>query len=322
MTRPTRHILSALLMAALSLLWASSIDAQPASAPTGAQPCGVGGTALRVGQGPVTLTDLQATEQRVRIGADGYWETCIVEPDITPGTGCGAPGVGFPAGGGRRLARHAPGWRVDDGGRWVECDRPCVPAGATASDYRTWSAGAHQCSTRIRAGVGRRDEVILHGQATTWRQWTGPMRGTLIERCDDGVRSVVATTCAPAVACDTYWGADDGFAYDGRTAPVPVGQYAHARRASDGESRRIKCVAGSWTPAPQCTAGQVVARHLSTETRRYRYDGPPVEPNAQVRAHQVEVRYHRTGRVVADPDQWRNSIRWTLATCSPEGRLR
>ena len=27
MTRPTRHILSALLMAALSLLWASSIDA-------------------------------------------------------------------------------------------------------------------------------------------------------------------------------------------------------------------------------------------------------------------------------------------------------
>jgi hypothetical protein len=69
------------------------------------------------------------------------------------------------------------------------------------------------------------------------------MRGTLIERCDDGVRSVVATTCAPAVACDTYW-ADDGFAYDGRTAPVPVGQYAHAR-ASDGESRRIKCVANA-----------------------------------------------------------------------------
>jgi hypothetical protein len=321
MTRPTRHILVVLLLASLALLWADAWaqPAPPASAPTGAQPCGVGGTALRVGQGPVTLTDLQATEQRVRIGADGYWWTCDDRPAITPGTACGAPGVGVAHGGNYRVARHEPGWRVDDSGHWTECDRPCVPPGATASDYRTWSVGPHRCTTRIRSGVGRRDETIRHGEATTWRQWTGSMRGELIERCDDGVRSVVAVTCAPARQCDTSW-SSDGYTYDGRVAPVALGEYAQAL-AADGTTRRLRCVAGSWVEAPQCAAGQTVVRHYSTEVRRYRYDGAGADPGAKVRAEQIEVR-RRDGAVVTDPASWRNSIRWTLATCGPDGRLR
>jgi hypothetical protein len=78
---------------------------------------------------------------------------------------------------------------------------------------------------------------------------------------------------------------------------------------------------GAWVESPQCGAGQTVVRRYSTETRKYRYDGGPVDIGTKVRAEQVEVRY-RDGRVVADPGEWRNSIRWTLATCGPDGRLR
>jgi hypothetical protein len=328
MTRPTRHILVVLLLASLALLWADAWaqPAPPASAPTGAQPCGVGGTALRVGQGPVTLTDLQATEQRVRIGADGYWWTCDDRPAITPGTACGAPGVGvLPAG--ARVARAEPGWRVDDRGRWVECDRPCIPPAGQHEAVRVWSEGPHTCTSLLRSsgqssGHPSRDRVLRHGELGAWQQWTGAMRGRLVEQCEDGTRAVRQSTCAPATHCDTAWGGSDGLSYDGRQrgAAVPLGGYAQAS-APDGRTRRIQCVAGAWVESPQCGAGQTVVRRYSTETRKYRYDGGPVDIGTKVRAEQVEVRY-RDGRVVADPGEWRNSIRWTLATCGPDGRLR
>lgn len=294
----------------------------PASAPTPNTACGACGTGYRVG-----MIGLQ-TEQKpsLRVGVDGYWETCIVEPDITPGTACGAPGVGvLPAG--ARVARAEPGWRVDDRGRWVECDRPCIPPAGQHEAVRVWSEGPHTCTSLLRSsgqssGHPSRDRVLRHGELGAWQQWTGAMRGRLVEQCEDGTRAVRQSTCAPATHCDTAWGGSDGLSYDGRQrgAAVPLGGYAQAS-APDGRTRRIQCVAGAWVESPQCGAGQTVVRRYSTETRKYRYDGGPVDIGTKVRAEQVEVRY-RDGRVVADPGEWRNSIRWAIATCGPGGYLR
>lgn len=209
MTRPTRHILSALLMAALSLLWASSIDAQPASAPTGAQPCGVGGTALRVGQGQVTLTDAQATEQRVRIRADGHWWTCETPAILPP-------------------AREPAA---------------CLLGAAGPVEYLSWQVGPHQCRTDRAVHTG-----IAHGETRELRAVWGATTGQIRYHCVDGTARVIGDpVCAPASQqCTGYvrWSvAGVIYSYDGNTRPVPVGGRAQAL-APDGRGLELFCRPG------------------------------------------------------------------------------
>ena len=154
------------------------------------------------------------------------------------------------------------------------------------------------------------------------------MRGTLIERCTDGVRSTVSATCVPVTHCDTGWSKRSGFpqvtyTYDARPEAkhIPVGEYA-AATGSDGSTLRVQCVAGEIKPAPQCTAGQKVTqtysggavdpatgKHLG-DTRVYRYDGEPVDPGKLVKLMQIEGR--------PKPD---GSPRFLMARCSASGQL-
>ena len=208
MTRPTLHFLAALLLlATIAQLWADA-RAQPASAPTGAQPCGVGGTALRVGQGPVTLTDLQATEQRVRIGADGYWWTCETPAVMPP--------------------PREPA--------------PCL-LGRTPVEYLTWQVGAHQCRTDRAVHTG-----IAHGETRELRAIWGATVGQIRYHCVDGTARVIGDpVCAPASQqCTGYvrWSvAGVIYSYDGNTRPVPVGGRAQAL-APDGRGLELFCRPG------------------------------------------------------------------------------
>lgn len=247
-------------------------------------------------------------------------------PEPTPNSKCGAGGYGYSTAANQwleRTAANGPGWRVDAAGRWVECDRPCVPAGTDPTAMRVWSEGPHQCTSATKYASAPdhpgRNRVLLHGTVGAWQQWLGPMRGWLVEECRDGQRIVRQSTCAPATHCATSWH-QDGMVYDGRPpgAAVPLGGYVTAR-APDGLSVRLRCVEGNFEAAPQC-GPQTVARSWNVEVRTFRYFGPPVDPGQQVRAEQVSVR-KRDGTVITDPAQWTNRIRWTLATCSAVGRL-
>lgn len=210
MTRPTRHILVVLLLASLALLWADTWaqPAPPASAPTAAQPCGVGGTALRVGQGPVTLTDAQATEQRVRIGADGYWWTCEAQAVMPP--------------------PREP--------------QPCL-LGRTPVEYLAWQVGPHQCRTDRAVHTG-----IAHGETRELRAVWGATTGQIRYHCVDGTARVIGDpVCAPASQqCTGYvrWSvAGVIYSYDGNTRPVPVGGRAQAL-APDGRGLELFCRPG------------------------------------------------------------------------------
>lgn len=225
--------------------------------------CGAPGVGRLIGQvEPVARSASDAAGTYVN--SDGYWATpCPLV--ATPGTACGAPGIGYSDVTHGMLARQHPnaaaGWRVDAGGRWTECDRPCLPAQSEA--FRTWSQGPHTCTTYNRYDSdGRstaRDRVLRHGELGRWEQWLGGMRGTLHERCEDGVRTRTLAACAPATHCDTRIEATRtgvAYAYDARpaSARVPVGSSVDLR-AADGSTWPATCAAGSWDvpsvrPAP------------------------------------------------------------------------
>lgn len=210
MTRPTRHILVVLLLASLALLWADAWaqPAPPASAPTGAQPCGVGGTALRVGQGPVTLTDEQAAAQQVRIRSDGHWWTCDTPAVMPP--------------------PREPA--------------PCL-LGRTPVEYLTWQVGAHQCRTDRAVHTG-----IAHGETRELRAIWGATTGQVRYHCVDGTARVIGDpVCAPAAQqCTGYVRWPVGgvtYSYDANTRPVPVGGRAQAL-APDGRTLELVCRPG------------------------------------------------------------------------------
>ena len=199
----------------------------PASAPTPNTACGACGTGYRVG-----MIGLQ-TEQKpsLRVGVDGYWETCIVEPDITPGTACGAPGVGvLPAG--ARVARAEPGWRVDDRGRWVECDRPCIPP-----------AGQHVCGQRGRT----------HARVCCGRLGKAAVTRVVIACC--GTESWGHGSSGPAPCAG-------GSSSSARTALAQCG----SRRA---HPPRIATPPGAAATASRTTVDSAVLQCRSAATRRH-----------------------------------------------------
>lgn len=243
---------------------------------------GEAGTARRVGvDGPVTLTADQTTNPPIYIGPDGYWTRCPTPAPPPKPQACS--GDGQPA---------------------------------------TWTVGDHTCTTarpRHAESNSARRQGLQHGRLQTLQQWLGPMRGTIIERCTDGVRSVVSATCNPATECDTGWSKSDGgvtYTINARPAAnrIPLGGYAQAT-GSDGSTLRVQCRAGEIVAAPQCVGPQRVSRLYTTETRIYEYAGPAVEPGKLVRAEQLHV--IRDG--VELPGK--NKIRWTLARCAGTGRL-
>lgn len=181
--------------------------------------CGVGGEAKSADGRLVTKTDQEAKDQNARIGEDGYWWTCP------------APKVEAPV-----LPKH------------------CYPVQAEA--FRTWAADGHACTTwRKYASSARdpgRDRVIRENETDLWTQWTGPMRGQLIERCVAGERKVVGATCRPVTHCDTKWStSSDGgktvYVIDARgPARVPIGAVVQAV-AANGKSITVKCTVNGFT---------------------------------------------------------------------------
>ena len=180
--------------------------------------CGVGGIAKSADGRLVTKTDQEATEQQARIGEDGYWWTCP------------APKVDVPA-----LPRH------------------CYPVQHEA--FRTWKVGEHTCTTWRKYATSptdpARDRVIRENETDLWTQWTGSMRGQLIERCVAGERVVVGATCKPVTHCDHKWStsADGGktvYVIDARPKPVPIGAVVQAVAAS-GKSIPVRCTVNGFT---------------------------------------------------------------------------
>lgn len=263
----------------------------------------------------------------------------LTRADVKP-TACGEGGVGEVYAGfnrGRIEARQGrPEYRVNDQGFWeVGCQPPPPPpspAPCTGSGKPvTWTVGEHTCTTARPGGAlppSALQQGVQSGRVQILAQWIGPMRGTLIERCTDGVRSTVSATCAPVAACDTKWSQRSGlpqvtYTYDARpqTARIPLGGYGTAN-GSDGSVMRVQCVAGEIKPAPQCVAGQRVTQRYSGgpidpatgerlgEVRIYEYSGQPIDPGTLVTLTQIEGRRKPDG-----------SARTLIARCSAAGRL-
>ena len=206
-----QRYLTALFLAFLFGLLAIPLLAQ-------AGECGVGGTAKNVAGIEVTKTDQEAKDQNARIGEDGYWWTCP-PPKLTPSV----------------------------------LPKDCYPVQAEA--FRTWAADGHACTTWRKYATSPRDpgrdRVIKEDETDLWTQWTGPMRGQLIERCVAGERVVVGATCRPVTHCDTKWStsADGGktvYVIDARPKPVPIGAVVQAV-AANGKSIAVKCTVNGFT---------------------------------------------------------------------------
>lgn len=262
----------------------------------------------------------------------------LTRADVKP-TACGEGGVGEVYGGDRRgqIERREgrPGYRVNEDGYWsVGCKPPAPPPPPAAcpgtGKPATWTVGEHTCTTaRPRTTPpSALDQSIQSGRIQVLRQWIGTHRGTLIERCTDGVRSTVSATCAPATHCDTGWSQRVGlpeitYTYDARQQAnrIPLGGYATAT-GSDGSTLRVQCVAGEIKPAPQCMPGQTVTQRYSGgpidpatgkhlgDIRIYEYAGQPIDPGNLVTLTQIEGR--------TKPD---GSPRTLVARCNSSGRL-
>ena len=201
-----KYFHTALFLALFSLLVCAPIMVR-------AGECGVGGEAKSADGRLVVKTDQEAKDQQARIGEDGYWWTCPAPRYVPP-----------------VLPKH------------------CIPAQHEA--FRTWEVDGHKCTTYRKYATSptdpARDRVIRENETDLWTQWTGPMRGQLIERCVAGERRVVGATCRPVTHCDSRWStsADGGktvYVIDARgPAKVPVGQIAQAV-AADGKSIPVRC---------------------------------------------------------------------------------
>ena len=251
------------------------------------------------------------------------------DADITRDTACAAPAVGRICVGQRRGVVEqrdgAPGQRVDGDGCWeVGCKPappPPGPSGCAGGGPATWTVGGHTCTSDVstaNASSPARRQPLQHGQAQLLQQVTGATRGHLLEVCADGVRQQRLAACAPASHCAGPWRTtrDGGRTVYRLDGTIPVGQAGYAM-ANDGSTLRVRCDAGIIRAAPQCQAGQEVVRTRTWERTTYRYSGPPVEPGALVRAHEVA----RVDTRTTPPTALQTGVRAVMAPCGADGRL-
>lgn len=235
----------------------------------------------------------------------------VMAQAITPNSECGALATGYKADGSREIVTDTVPWaHVGADGVWTPCPvaqpKPPEPRPCPATQgWRTWSVGEYECTTRLAGTTEARglDRALASGETGFWRQWLGPMRGQLIERCQDGVRTVSGKTCAPATECDTMISdiqrEGKTYAYDARPTDkrVPLGKTVDAI-AADGSHWPVTCVAGDWyvptslPPAPKPTIASAPKRVLYCGAQSFRsklapslvltYSGPRVLPGAEV----------------------------------------
>lgn len=215
----------------------------------------------------------------------------LTAADITFDSPCGAPGVGRVWAGERREQIEPrdgqPSHRVNAAGYWeVGCKPPAPPSPPAACPgseaAATWTVDGATCTATGRRGSGPFDTGsipgVAHGGTAKRLQWAGAMRGSITYGCTDGVRSVVAASCAAATQCDTAIRLNrDGieFAYNGATQPAQLGAFVFAKpskSAFGSPSLRLQCVAGEWVEAPACTARQELPQTV------YLWDGPALQP--------------------------------------------
>ncbi len=253
--------------------------------------------------------------------------------DVKP-TACGEGGIGEVYAGERRGQIEAregrPGYRVNEDGFWsVGCKPPAPPPPPKACPGTgkpvEWTVGDHTCTTaRPRTTPNSAlQQTLQSGRSQILSQQFGPMRGVRIERCEDGVRSVVSATCAPATHCSAGWYMQSvaGVRHTLETR-LPVGAFGQAK-GTDGTMLRVQCVAGTVKPAPQCLPGQRVTQRYSGgpsdpatgkhlgDIRIYEYTGEPVNPGTRVTLTQVEGRPKPNG-----------SPRKLVTHCGKSGQLR
>lgn len=104
----------------------------------------------------------------------------------------------------------------------------------------TWtdSTGKHEC------GAKQSLVALNHNQYWHYRQTSGLMRGTLTQRCLNGVRMVRGATCWPATHCDALWTftvRGDVYRYNGwGSGKIAPGTVVPAR-ASNGKEIPVIC---------------------------------------------------------------------------------
>lgn len=220
---------------------------------------------------------------------------------ITYGRDCGEAGVGRLVGRAEPVARSASdaaGLRVAEDGFWTHCDAPAAPPPAPSDCYparpdaaRTWSSGGLSCTSQVPPT----DRVIQHGRSAAWLQSSGATSGVLVERCDDGVRSVIGATCTSASTCGPRVEATRAgrvYVYAG-AGSLPLGA-SIMLRAADGSTWPATCRGGSWDvpsvlprarPAQPERPAPVVGCRPGVWTaagRYYRHDGPVVQPGQTI----------------------------------------
>ena len=184
---------------------------------------------------------------------------------------------------GTRQPNAAAGWRVDDAGKWVECNRPCPLCSLGPSEPGV-KAMPFALPTTAMTLTGDRRPVTECCCTDSWEvgRWLGAKRGVLHERCENGVRTQTLSTCAPATECDTKITATRNGKAQLRCAPessrVPNGTSINLT-AEDSSTWPATCTAGSWNvpnvlPKPAKPAASAPdLKFCRAQTRQYTVEG-------------------------------------------------
>lgn len=173
-------------------------------------------------------------------------------------TACGALATGRTRGG-EIVRMQMPGNRTDANGYWIACNRAC----GGSQRFVEWVADGRTCTSAERLETTptspQRQQGALHGETETIRQRSGPMRGSVTFRCDDGTYSQIAATCEPAPPVK------------GCTEPIDVTagrcRFRHDRPGADGDAIAIRPRPGQGDMRAQCFGGVWLATSVYCASR-------------------------------------------------------
>lgn len=166
---------------------------------------------------------------------------------LTPGSACGAPGVGIRRVDGAvvREAAGIAGWHVDPDGGWTTCTMPPPPADCEFG-RREWQAGGRTCTHWTFAPA-----TLQHGKAYVLRTGFGPLEGMAVYRCDAGRLQTIMAACRDTTQCEgSYTGVRNDAVYRWGPGALPLGAVAQAV-AEGGAAITITCDAGQLRQLPQ-----------------------------------------------------------------------